>query len=111
MSGPGRSRLPWWTALGALVLAVAVVARVALSGTGAAAPTTSTMTQPPATAPTAAVPLQPAPGIAGKPLRAGRLHQSSRRVERHAGRLSPTRVIAGREVTADVYNGSFAAPT
>jgi suppressor of ftsI len=96
----------------ALALALALAVGVALTGTGRASPTTSTMTQPPATAPTAAAPLAPAPGVVGKPLRQPAVYTS------HHGELNVTLVasrrrvmIAGRRIVADVYNGSFAAPT
>ncbi len=79
---------------------------------GAAAATTPTMTQPPATAPATGAPLDPAPGATGRPLVEPAVYAS------HHGVLNVTLVasqkrvtIAGRQVLAKVYNGSFTAPT
>ena len=79
---------------------------------GATAATTPTMTQPPSSAPTAGAPLTPGPGGADRPLRQPAVYTS------HHGVLDVTLVasqkrvtIAGRQVLAKVYNGSFAAPT
>jgi suppressor of ftsI len=106
-------------ALVGLLAAAAIVAGVVLSGTPgspAAAMTGSmsgsAMTQPPASAPTPAAPLQPTTGGTGRPLLEPAVYSS------HHGVLDVTLVasrrrvtIAGRRVLADVYNGSFVAPT
>jgi suppressor of ftsI len=108
-------------ALVGLLAAAAVVAGVLLSGapgspaagmSAMTAMTGPTMTQPPSNAPTPAGPLQPAAGGTGRPLREPAVYSS------HHGVLDVTLVasrrkvtIAGRRVLADVYNGSFVAPT
>jgi suppressor of ftsI len=93
-----------------LLAAAAIAAGVVLtapSGSPAVA-----MTTPAVAMTTPAVALRPAPGASGAPLREPSVDAS------HHGVLNVTLVasrrrvtIAGRRVLADVYNGSFAAPT
>jgi len=112
---PGGSARRRAGAIACLIAGALIIAGVVLGARrddGAAAATTPTMTQPPATAPTPGAPIVPAPGAAGRPLVQPSVYTSDHgvlNVTLVASEKSVT--IAGRKVVAKVYNGSFAAPT